>query len=164
MLGRLEMTIAECQDAYMHISQDVFGISPLTKAFNVATTSAQYSGNTLADSVKALVNSKLQDPDAKMFDPNPNAKCKVYVRLPSGLLVLLTHPRRAVVTTRADKANNAVHIRTYVNPAEPGEFGGWSMWQAARATSAAPAYFPRMNIDGIDFLDGGMGFNNPTSE
>lgn len=80
--------------------------------------------------------------------------------------MVLTSPLddSAVVTTRADKANNATHIRTYVNPAEPGEFGGWSIWQAARATSAAPTYFPRMNIDGIDFLDGGLGFNNPTSE
>lgn len=75
------MTIAECEEAYMHISQDVFGISPLAKAFNVATTQASYSGNTLADNVKAIVRNKLHDADAKMFDPNPDAKCKVYVRI-----------------------------------------------------------------------------------
>ena len=36
--------------------------------------------------------------------------------------------------------------------------------QAARATSAAPTYFPIQKIDGRSFADGGIEFNNPSFE
>ena len=40
------------------------------------------------------------------------------------------------------------------------------IWQAARATSAAPTFFMSMHIEvpsaGADFVDGGLGFNNPS--
>lgn len=40
------------------------------------------------------------------------------------------------------------------------------IWQAARATSAAPSYFKEMYIDnprpGIKYVDGGLGHNNPS--
>lgn len=35
------------------------------------------------------------------------------------------------------------------------------IWQAARATSAAPGFFERMVINQQEFVDGGMGYNNP---
>jgi hypothetical protein len=34
----------------------------------------------------------------------------------------------------------------------------------ARATSAAPGYFREMHIEGREFIDGAIGFNNPTEE
>ena len=36
--------------------------------------------------------------------------------------------------------------------------------EAAHATSAAPTYFPEMEIDGDLYVDGGIGYNNPTEE
>ena len=36
--------------------------------------------------------------------------------------------------------------------------------EAARATSAAPTYFPEMEIDGDFYVDGGIGYNNPSEE
>ena len=36
--------------------------------------------------------------------------------------------------------------------------------EAARATSAAPTYFPEMEIDGNFYVDGGIGYNNPGDE
>jgi predicted acylesterase/phospholipase RssA len=36
--------------------------------------------------------------------------------------------------------------------------------EAARATSAAPTYFPEAEIDGNLYVDGGIGYNNPTEE
>ena len=35
------------------------------------------------------------------------------------------------------------------------------IWQACRATSAAPTFFPPIDIDGQIFLDGGLVNNNP---
>src|SRR5260370_41600024 len=38
------------------------------------------------------------------------------------------------------------------------------IWQAARATSAAPTFFKRVEIGmGQPFIDGGLGHNNPSS-
>jgi predicted acylesterase/phospholipase RssA len=40
-----------------------------------------------------------------------------------------------------------------------------AIWQAARATTAAPSFFKEMYIDnprpGISYVDGGLGYNNP---
>jgi hypothetical protein len=36
------------------------------------------------------------------------------------------------------------------------------IWEAARATSAAPFYFPSIVIDGREMYDGGFGTNNPS--
>ena len=38
------------------------------------------------------------------------------------------------------------------------------IWKAARATSAAPTYFIPIDIDGIDYGDAGIGYNNPAKE
>ena len=39
------------------------------------------------------------------------------------------------------------------------------IWQVARATSAAPTYFKPVNIDNLEYLDGGFGStNNPSVE
>ena len=38
------------------------------------------------------------------------------------------------------------------------------IWEAARATSAAPTFFEPIVIDGETFGDGGVGWNNPTEE
>lgn len=47
-----------------------------------------------------------------------------------------------------------------------GEYAEMTIWQAARATSAAPTYFKRLMIGPPEaqeeFLDGGLGSNNPT--
>ena len=38
------------------------------------------------------------------------------------------------------------------------------IWQVARATSAAPTYFKPPIIDGLEYVDGGFGANNPCVE
>lgn len=39
-----------------------------------------------------------------------------------------------------------------------------SIWQVARATSAAPTYLESPSIDGFEYVDGGFGANNPCAE
>jgi predicted acylesterase/phospholipase RssA len=61
--------------------------------------------------------------------------------------------------------NAAVHLRSYnVGPTVPSEYLGWPIWKAARATSAAPFYFPSFQNNGKVFVDGGLGWNNPVHE
>ncbi|KAG9733973.1 hypothetical protein KCU73_g10901, partial [Aureobasidium melanogenum] len=44
----------------------------------------------------------------------------------------------------------------------PFRIDGLIIWQAARATSAAPTSFERLEIGTNEFIDGGMGSNNPS--
>lgn len=59
-----------------------------------------------------------------------------------------------------------VLFRTYVSPKEPSI--PCTIWQAARATSAAPTFFKRVFIGPSarpePFIDGGVGQNNPTAQ
>lgn len=57
-------------------------------------------------------------------------------------------------------------IRSYSDPPQSAIFSHeWLIHEAARATSAAPTYFPPLNLGGgYTFIDAGaFGFNNPTS-
>ena len=42
--------------------------------------------------------------------------------------------------------------------------GSCAIWEAARATSAAPFYFPEALIDGVRYWDGAVTNNNPVEE
>lgn len=71
---------------------------------------------------------------------------------------------RFVLACQKHNLNNqdmATHFRTYVNKNVNDSFNDCTIWEAGRATSAAPTYFPSMNVDGFDYVDGGLGFNNP---
>ena len=55
-----------------------------------------------------------------------------------------------------------VLLRTYRTGSAP---VSCSIWEAARATSAAPTFFPPIKFSsqtGGDFIDAGVGYNNPT--
>jgi hypothetical protein len=53
-----------------------------------------------------------------------------------------------------------VLLRTYTSPREPSV--DCTIWEAARATSAAPTFFKGMKIGSQIYIDGVMGLNNPT--
>lgn len=61
--------------------------------------------------------------------------------------------------------NSAVRFRAYPNPdGSQFPFAKCKIWEAARATSAAPFYFPTAVVEGIKFWDGGLANNNPVLE
>lgn len=74
----------------------------------------------------------------------------------------LTYPR--VVCTYETKAlgGSPVLLRTYETGSAPIRC---TIWEAARATSAAPTFFPPVRFSahtGGEFIDAGVGCNNPT--
>jgi Patatin-like phospholipase len=85
---------------------------------------------------------KLQ-PDALLEEPNT---CKTFV---------------VAIRTRGAGAS-AIRMRTY-NTDDHDAFSA-RIWEAARATSAAPTFFDPITINDIKYGDGGTGWNNPTAE
>jgi patatin-like phospholipase/acyl hydrolase len=60
-------------------------------------------------------------------------------------------------------ANNhaPVTLRAYHNPLEKPVLCSMKLWQACRATSAAPHFFQPLKVGEFTFLDGGLQANNP---
>lgn len=70
---------------------------------------------------------------------------------------------RFVMAVDASAPNNRapVYLRSYINSQELLVAPGIKLWEAARATSAAPTYFPPMKVGNYTFVDGGLQANNP---
>jgi hypothetical protein len=67
----------------------------------------------------------------------------------------------------AEMMKKPYHLRTYKAPGEI--LYDCEIWEAARATTAAPTYFKAISIKWPNgssnrFVDAGLGFNNPTEE
>lgn len=74
-----------------------------------------------------------------------------------------SEPKTFVISTYL-RGSGAVpaRMRTYSSiTSDPFEA---TIWEVARATSAAPTFFKSITIDGIEYGDGGTGWNNPAEE
>ncbi|KAI9733881.1 MAG: hypothetical protein M1834_002536 [Cirrosporium novae-zelandiae] len=87
-----------------------------------------------------------------MLDPKGEKACKVFV------YATLAKDMDARAGPRAFRTYRVRSSASY----------DCKIWEAARATSAAPTYFKRISIGSQDakeeFLDGGLGYNNPIKE
>ncbi|KAG5654010.1 hypothetical protein H0H81_008319 [Sphagnurus paluster] len=141
MLGRLQMTVSECIEAYNTLSSSIFSEKATTKF----TNGYWYKADNFEKAAKALIKKKTGDENALMRDPDPNNKCKVFV-----------------VSTGSQNVAKIHQIRTYPSRvADP--FPDCKIWEAAQATAAAPTYLPPITINNIELVDGALGKNNPIS-
>jgi patatin-like phospholipase/acyl hydrolase len=65
------------------------------------------------------------------------------------------------------RKNVAGTINGHANPnpiEKAGPADSCLIWQAARATSAAPSYFNSIRIGQTEYMDGGFGLNNPANK
>jgi patatin-like phospholipase/acyl hydrolase len=67
------------------------------------------------------------------------------------------------MAVRSDGPNNRapLFLRSYINPQDISALPDIKIWEAARATSAAPMYFKPMKVGDYELIDGGLGANNP---
>ncbi|KAJ7268361.1 phospholipase [Mycena rebaudengoi] len=150
MLGRLRMTVPKCIQAYQKLSKIIFKDGE-RNFVSYGLKGAWYDEKTFVKALQDFLTSDEFKPrfsaDELMADPDSNA-CKVFV-----------------LAARAQNVSNeqAVHLRTYKNQ-NADNFGRESVvkiWEAARATSAAPSYFLQQKVGGEKFVDGGLSANNP---
>jgi len=76
-------------------------------------------------------------------------------------LTLHCHRFCMAVSQQAGNNRGPVFLRSYQNKQEMSLIPDIKIWQAARATSAAPAYFAPITVGNYTLVDGGMGANNP---
>jgi predicted acylesterase/phospholipase RssA len=179
MLGRLRMTIDECIEVFQHVSETVFGDIPGTFSRLIGGLSGKpfFKADRLEKVVKELLISRGVDPDTLLKD-SEHARCKVYVisqfpfwmplvRYFAFSIYMITNALilyRFVCATRAQTVQ-PVLLRSYTTWSEGEENYTCHIWEAARATAAAPLFFEpiKLKVSGATFVDGAMRLNNPIS-
>ncbi|KAF5693953.1 calcium-independent phospholipase [Fusarium denticulatum] len=167
MLGRLQMDTQLCIQAYKSLSKEVFSrkfkvpfLENFRKASNVALSWSWFDGDKLKEAVCHTVKENLLPSDSAMLR---QSGCTVED------LTLITDMKSSTysfVCAVPKYEEKVKRIRSYEPldqqtnaPAER-----FKIWEAARATSAAPMYFPHIEAGGVSYFDGGLESNNPVIE
>ncbi|KAB2570091.1 Patatin-like protein 2 [Lasiodiplodia theobromae] len=161
MLGRLQMNVDECIKHYEKDMIRIFGkkeneawlskkVRGVTEGISTVVEGRSHDAGPLEDTVRKLVSEKLRDEKAMLLDDSN--KCKVFV-----------------MAFDKKKPNNSgpVYLRSYAS--KEIFLSQIKIWEAARATSAAPTYFDPMKVVDTsskekpvyELIDGGLGANNP---
>jgi hypothetical protein len=148
LLGRLKLSVEEAIEEYRTISEKVFSKPKWKLRFSEGIYPATILENTMKDVVRRHTGTEQLADELTLLESSDTAVCKVFV---------CARNSRAMDRRRL--------FRSYIAH-EAGDYENATIWQAGRATSAAPTFFKRLKIgQGImqeEFLDGGMGSNNPT--
>jgi len=132
----------------MKLSKRVFNLDRVKlDAVPVGENHCRFDGKELEIALKKVVREAIADEDAPMADPNDRTPdcCPVFV-----------------VATMGQNASDPPKLfRSYGKQKDK-----CRIWEAARATSAAPTYFPPIHIPlpppGCLYIDGGLKRNNPS--
>ncbi|KAK3395941.1 hypothetical protein B0T20DRAFT_49038 [Sordaria brevicollis] len=145
MLGKLRMNTEEALAKYHELGKVIFR----ARNKNVAIT--RFGAKALEEAVKAIVQESGHS--EKMYDrrnDEPGTTGKTFV-----------------CGVRSKNIGPPQRFRSYASKHDK-KYRDCKIWQAARATSAAPTYFGPIKLthDGVEeeFIDAAVGFNNPISE
>ncbi|KAF2635937.1 phospholipase, patatin family protein [Massarina eburnea CBS 473.64] len=145
MLGRLEMTVEECINAYSRLMQQVFEKKENRSIISVmGRVTPRFSADVLENAIKQVLR-ECGVPINEKFDNGKRGRCKVFV------------------CTKFQKTNVLTRLRSYRTPLSSASFTP-TIVEAALATSAAPTYFSPASIGSSHFIDGALGANNPCHE
>ncbi|KIJ34494.1 hypothetical protein M422DRAFT_182107 [Sphaerobolus stellatus SS14] len=138
------MSVANAIDCYGRLTKNVF------KATQVGWD-VKSKHKVLEEVLKDIIKRQVGTDEERMIDTQDNA-CKTFVCSRAALDLSAGIPRL---------------FRTYQSP-EANTYN-CMIWEAARATSAAPTLFERISIAGPgypeqSYIDGGVGCNNPTKQ
>ncbi|CAK7221370.1 hypothetical protein SBRCBS47491_004506 [Sporothrix bragantina] len=146
LLGRLRLSVREARKEYVKIAENVFSISRFLKK-------SKFDGAALEASIKDVLSRHLvaEGDEAYMLDPTHSA-CKVFVC--------------SVLQDDAGARAGPTLFRTYA--VRDNASYDCKIWEAGRATSAAPTYFDPIYIGDPGeeeiYIDGGLGYNNPVEQ
>ncbi|XHG05634.1 hypothetical protein AWENTII_008850 [Aspergillus wentii] len=160
MLGRLRMNLVACKMAYKTMASTIFkkgrwrswGPDYLYFAFN----RPWFSGDILKGAIQEVVSQWLSTPEKESLKQGHIVPSEAFL---GGLQDTQCKTFVCAVLEGSDKVER---LRAYDSSA--GGATRCKIWQACRATSAAPLYFPEIEINGQKYWDGGMMSNNPIFE
>ncbi|XP_013875195.1 calcium-independent phospholipase A2-gamma [Austrofundulus limnaeus] len=147
MLGLFQIPVKECDDLYRKLSSDVFKQNVILGTVKMGWRHAFYDSEPWENILKEKMGSNL------MVETTRNPKC----------------PKVAAVSTIV---NRGLPLKAYVFrnynllPGVRSHYLGGchhQLWQAVRATSAAPGYFQEFRLGNDLHQDGGLLMNNPTA-
>ncbi|MCJ1450133.1 hypothetical protein MMC28_000462 [Mycoblastus sanguinarius] len=170
MLGRLRMNIDDCIFDYETLGGKVFGHPRWFHLRSILWLPRdKYNHRVLNDVVMDVVRRRAPKidsfPGGQNFSFDEN-RCRTvvvsYQEPKDGKGLEQPYLFRTYKNLRLDDEPAAPGDRPLIR--NPGEAQDILMWQVARATSAAPGYFKPVKIDGLRYLDGGFGANNPCGE
>ncbi|KAF8961360.1 acyl transferase/acyl hydrolase/lysophospholipase [Flammula alnicola] len=137
MLGRLRMDVDKAIKCYDDLAKDVFS-DPKRWGGD-----GKFKATKLEEAIKSVVKDVTGDSESPLLEGNEAGVCRTFV-----------------CTKNAHNANIPVLFRTYQSRETHVDC---KIWEAARATSAAPTFFKRIEIGREQpFIDDGMGRNNPS--
>ncbi|XP_006464094.1 hypothetical protein AGABI2DRAFT_153069 [Agaricus bisporus var. bisporus H97] len=136
MLGRLRMDVDTAIKIYDDLAKRVFSAM---KRWG----KGRFKATTLEAAMKSVVETVTGDSESPLLEADQAGVCRTFVCAKS-----------------AHNMNTPVLLRTYQSRET---HVNCKIWEAARATSAAPIFFKRIEIGrNQPFIDGGLGRNNPS--
>lgn len=157
------MSVDEAIDCYDNLAGKVFS------QLKWPSGDGKYRATLLEEVIKTIVKKKTGDSDAQISDDGAlGGICKTCVHTRQSTACAILSLTRFVCAMNAYNLNacRPVLFRTYPSPKELSI--SCAIWQAARATSAAPTFFKRVFIGPTTrpepFIDGGVGQNNPSAQ
>ncbi|CEN61107.1 hypothetical protein ASPCAL07771 [Aspergillus calidoustus] len=151
MLGRLEMDVEDCIEAYKALSKEIFQKSSWLPVKGNLKIKGRFDSATLERCIKNIIAQQIdpgKDPDKELLNDGNKRRCRVFV-----------------TATSKDIDTETVRFQSFDSTRE-GIPVAATICQAARATSAATTFFEPATVGDSDqqYVDGGLGANNPIYE
>ncbi|KAE9988815.1 hypothetical protein EG328_007419 [Venturia inaequalis] len=180
MLGRLRMSVQDCMEEYERLSGDIFGHPRLASIRGpIPYWRDKYDGEKIQRAVEDVIKRRMSPEErtagAGSFNC-PRGLCRTVVFAYASKISndVSEYSSNGEGQQAVDSEDAAPYIfRSYdhwaSNPPaiyerNPGYAHNVAIWEAARATTAAPLYFDPIKIGNRKFGDGGFGSNNPAEE
>ncbi|XP_075906868.1 calcium-independent phospholipase A2-gamma-like isoform X1 [Nelusetta ayraudi] len=146
MLGVFQIPLSECDDLYRKLGSDIFKQNVIVGTVKMGWKHAFYDSEAWENLLKEKMGSHL------LVETTRNPDC----------------PKVAAVSTIVNRGPLKAYVfRNYnfLPGVRPLYLGGCQhqLWQAIRATSAAPGYFQEFPLGDDLHQDGGLLINNPTA-
>ncbi|GLI80403.1 hypothetical protein PoHVEF18_008757 [Penicillium ochrochloron] len=161
MLGRLGMSVDECIRAYRKVAQQAF--TPKRTSILPVSPGGAFSAQALENVIKQIVGEFCTE-----------VECVARRRQGYPTIATCPHPNLAfrdqactkTVVLAITKSNVDAGPTLFESFDTSAAFDGCTIWQVARATSAATTFFKPIKVgrDAIEFIDAGFGYNNPCDE
>ncbi|KAI0895216.1 acyl transferase/acyl hydrolase/lysophospholipase [Annulohypoxylon nitens] len=163
MLFRLRMDIYGAIEQYEHLAPEIFhqGFASVLGGNIAKSVFAKpwFKARPLEVGIKEIIRRRLPLEERKQR----------WGEISEARFLISNQPRapslrqgKTFVCACKSRNNEAIRIRSYEH--DDAELSDCKIWEAARATSSAPFYFPPITIGSEKFVDGALAYNNPVEE